>query len=307
MLVLLAEIARWCYWYPWRKFIQIIPLSLGYRLAYGAGFSMFFFARGKRARTYQGLKSAFPNATAKDLNRMVQQTFQNYALNSIEVFLYPKLNSEKIKSMVQYQGLDILDTALQQHRGVILAHGHFGNEEFLMPALGYTGYKLHQIGSRWQPPMLNEKGFGKLINRIRKKAFEKRIGYREQLPVTFHYIDKSLRSAVRVLQQNEVMLFAADGRESEQWLELEFLGRKALFSPGLARFARLTQVVVLPVFLVRKRNYQHQLIIEQPIEIEGKDDETVVKEFIKILETYIRRYPEQYAKVYWLTAPFFIK
>lgn len=267
---------------------------------------MYLLAHEKRAKTYRGLRYIYPHAASRDLNRMVRQTFQNYALNSIEVFYYPKLNPEKIKDMVQYQGLDILATALPQGHGVILTHGHFGNEEFLMPALGYAGYNLHQIGSRWQPPQITEKGWGKIVNRIRNKAFEKRIEYREQLPVTFHYIDKTLRSAIRVLQQNEVMLFAADGRESAEWLELEFLGQKALFSPGLARFARLTHAVVLPVFLVRKPNYQHQLIIEQPIDITEKDDETVIKEFVAILESYIRRYPEHYAKVYWLDSPFFV-
>ncbi|MFB3895968.1 MAG: lysophospholipid acyltransferase family protein [bacterium] len=304
--MLVSEIARWIYWYPWRVLVQLLPISISYRLANSAGYGMYLFARGRRARTYQGLKITFPDATARELHRMVRRTFQNYALNSIEVFYYPKLNPVKINTMVQYQGLDILDSALQQHRGVILAHGHFGNEEFLMPALGYAGYKLHQIGSRWQPPIVTDTGFGKLVNSIRNKAFEKRIGYREQLPVTFHYIDKTLRSAVRVLQQNEVVLFAVDGRESEQWLELEFLGRKAWFSPGLARFAKLTHAVVLPVFLLREPKYQHRLIIGKPIEIENKDDESIVKEFIAILESYVRRYPEHYAKVYWLHSPFFV-
>jgi lauroyl/myristoyl acyltransferase len=307
MVMLFEEIVRWFYWYPWRIIIQFLPLSISYRLAKGAGYGMFLFARGKRRRTLQGLTISFPNATPKELNRITRRTFQNYAMNSIEVFHYPKLNPEKIKTMVQYQGLENLETALLQHRGVILAHGHFGNEEFLMSALGYSGYKLHQIGSRWPPPQLNDIGKYKLINRIRKKAFDKRIGFRERLPVTFHYIDKSLRSAVRVLQQNEVMLFAADGRESDQWLELDFLGQKALFSPGLARFAKLTKAVVLPTFLVRGEDYRHHLIIKKPIEIESKDDGSIIKEFIGILESYVRRYPEQYAKVYWLTSPFFIK
>jgi KDO2-lipid IV(A) lauroyltransferase len=307
MFALFEEIARWIYWYPWRKIVQLIPLAISYRLAKFAGYALFWCSRGRKQRTYSGIHSAFPQTRPKELTRMVVQTFQNYAVNSIEVFHYPKLNPDKIKKMVHYEGLEKLDSALQQNKGVILAHGHFGNEEFLMPALGYAGYKLHQIGSRWEPQQINQHRFGKMLNLIRRKAFKRRIGYREQLPVTFHYIDKSLRSAVRVLQKNEVLLFAVDGRESDQWLELTFLGQKALFSPGLARFAKLTGAVVLPVFLIRDKDFSHRLMVENPMTIEEKDEPEIIQEFIALLEQYIRQYPDHYAKVYWLNPSFFIR
>ncbi|MCX7918313.1 MAG: hypothetical protein N3A72_01640 [bacterium] len=305
--LLVAEFARWIYWHPWRFFIQLIPTSWSYRLAVFAGRCHYWFAIGKRQRVLNGLKYFFPDANESILLRIVKNTFRNYALNSIEIFLYPKLDSKKINRMVHYIGLEKLDAALHQHRGVILAHGHFGNEEFLMPAIGYQGYKLHQIASRWNPPAVQDTFYGRIINAIRNRAFRYRIGYREQLPVTFHYIDKPLRGAVRAIQNNEVVLFAADGRESEQWLELDFLGQRARFSPGLARFAKLTGAIVLPVFLIREKDFRHRLIIEDQMEMNDKDDTTIMKEYIARLEKYIRQYPCHYAKVYWIEPSFFIQ
>ena len=306
MKQLIAEFARWIYWHPWRRLVQSVPLPLSYQLVRRAGYGKYLLTSGKRNRTYQGLQFIFPHAKNSELNRMVKKTFQNYAMNSIEVFHYPKLNLEKIKKMVQYEGLDKLDAALRQNKGVILAHGHFGNEEFLMPVIGYAGYKLNQIASRWEPPLIRNTFSGRIVNSIRRNAFKYRIGYREKLPVTFHYIDKTLRSAVRAMQNNEVLLFAADGRESDQWLELDFLGQRTRFSPGLARFAKLTGAIVLPVFLIRESDYRHRLIIEDQIEVNDKDEKTFMQEYIARLEKYIRMYPCHYAKVYWVEPSFFI-
>jgi KDO2-lipid IV(A) lauroyltransferase len=306
MKTLIQELARWAYWFPFRWLVERLPMGLTRRLAVFLARLSLLIPQGKFAKIHQGLKASFPEKSEAEIRALVHKTIENYYLNSSEVFLYPYLNRQKMEELIEYHGLEKIEAALKEGKGVILAHGHFGNEELLMPGIGYMGFKTHQLGSRWEPPA--HEGFGAaLVNKIRKSAWQRRIGYRETFPVTFHYVDHSPRSAIRCLQSGECLLLAVDGREGHQWLEMNFLGRKARFSPGLPKIARLSGAVVLPVFLQRISLTRHCLTVYDPIPVQNRSDEEIVGDFLKILEKNIQANPEQYAKVYYLVKDFFIE
>ena len=306
MKKLVGEIFRWFYWYPFRWVVEWIPIHSTYRLAVILSKISGILPQGKLFMIHQGIRKIFPDIPESEIQAIVHATLRNYYLNASEVFHYPQLNQNVMNQWITYEGLDKLDTALKSGKGVILAHGHFGNEELLMPGIGYQGYTTNQLGSRWEPPQ--ETGFASgFINSIRKKAFQKRIGYRETFPVTFHYVDQSLRSAIRAIKNNEVMLFAVDGREGNQWIPMDFLHQKANFSPGLPKLALMTGAIVLPVFLVRQPDFRHRLIIHDPIPTHGRTEEQILHDFLSLLEQSIRQNPEQYAKVFFLVQDFFLK
>ena len=302
---LIKELPRWVYWYPFRMIAERIPLRFTYPMVKLTARLGIFIPQGKFRKIHEGLEKSFPEKPEKEIRELVYKTFENYLLNACEAFWYPKLNKERMLKMVDYQGLEKIDVALKLGKGVIIAHGHFGNEELIMPAIGYMGYKAHQLASRWEP--ISEKGvLSGLINYIRTKAFEKRIKYRESFPVNFHYVDKTLRPAIRCLQDNEVLLFAVDGREGTKWEEIEFLGRRARFSPGIVNLARITGAVILPIFLVRQADCRHRLMVHDPIPLKPDDELWALHEFIGILEQYIRKNPEQYSKVYFVVSDVFV-
>ena len=293
---LIREIPRWVYWYPFRYYIQYLPRKTSYLCAKNIGLLSYFLQSKARYDIGKGLKLFLNSKTDREICKIVKNTFEEKAFSAIDTFYYPKLTKDNIDCIVQYNGLEHIDDARKLGKGVILMHGHFCNEEFLMPAMGHKGYPMNQIGSRWEPPPAK----GWIPNLIRKKAFQLRIGYREKFPVVFHYIDKSLRSAYRCLENNEVLLVAADGREGTKWHHVQFLGRTYSFSPGVFQIARRTGSTVLPTFLIREGNYYtFKIFVEKPFQV--VDDDTInIRNFIQILESYIKNYPWFYAKVFWL-------
>ena len=305
MNALIKEIPRWVYWYPFRMVADKVPLPMTYPLVKLTAQVGLYIPQRKFPRMYDGLRKSFPEFNNKDLRSVAYNTFQNYLLNASETFWYPKLNKKRMLKLVDFEGLEHIDQALKLGKGVILAHAHFGNEELLMPAIGYMGYTAHQLASRWEPEEYKGSLAG-LVNYIRQKAFQKRIGYRESFPVNFHYVDKGIRPAVRCLQENEILLFAVDGREGTKWMKVDFLGREAAFSPGLVTIAKLTGAVILPVFIVRQPDCRHRLKVHPPIQFNPEDEYAVLLEFVKILEGYIRKNPEQYSKVFFLVQDFFL-
>ncbi len=303
---LIQEFPRWMYWYPFRIVAQRIPLPLTYPMVKLTARVLFILPMGKFKKIHNGFKKSFPEKSEKELRKLTYLTFENYLLNACEAFWYPKLNKERMLRMVTYEGMEKIDAALKTGKGVILAHGHFGNEELLMPAIGYMGYTAHQLASRWEPPK-HEGLLEDIVNYIRGKAFEKRISYRESFPVNFHYVDKNLRPAIRCLKENEILLFAVDGREGTKWEIITFLNRKTRFSPGLVNLARLTGAVILPVFLIRLPDCNHKLIVHDPILYKPDDELSVFREFFALLETYIIKNPEQYGKVYFIVNDLFVE
>lgn len=303
---LLHEFLRWLYWYPFRMIAERIPLPMTYPLVKLTARILFLLPIGKFRKIHDGFKKSFPEKSEKELRKLTYLTFENYLLNACEAFWYPKLNKKRMLNMVTYEGLEKIDTALKLGKGVILAHGHFGNEELLMPAIGYMGYTAHQLASRWEPEQ-HEGLLAHVVNYIRGKAFEKRIRYRESFPVNFHYVDKTLRPAIRCLNANEILLFAVDGREGSKWEIIPFLNRKARFSPGLVNIAKITEAVILPVFLVRQPDCRHRLIIHDAISFNPSNELSAFCEFFTLLESYITKNPEQYGKVYFVINDLFVE
>jgi len=304
--VYIFELIRLLYWIPLRKLVQIAPIGFSYRIAGAAGRLLYAVSKGKRERLEKGFRFLFGEGDYRD---EIRKTFEIFALNSIEVFLYPTLSREKVMGMVEYEGLENIERALRKGRGAVLLHGHFGNEEFLMPAVGYLGYRVSQMASRWEPEI--KEGFlYRFPNMVRRYAFKMRIKYRESLPVNFIYVDKGIVGAYKALKSNELLLLAADGREGATEIEADFLGRKALYSQGPMRLALRTGAEVLPIYLVRLENHRHRLIIEKPLELEvtmdtKRDVKVNTQKFVSLLGEYVKSYPSHYAKLFWLDTKYF--
>lgn len=296
------EIMRWAYWGPVRLIVRFVPRSLSYRVAGLLGRVACLLSRG-RCAAMQGWM-----ATVTDAPVDGAEAYAQYFRNSIDTLLYGRLSPANIDDEVQYEGLEHLNAALAEGRGALVLYPHFGNEEFLMPALGHklAGTRVHQIASRWEPEYVKGHPF---VNAIRRHAWQMRIGTRESLPVGFVYIDGSVRDIYRLLKRNEVMLLAIDGREGSRWLEVPYLGRTAKISSGPMRLALSTGAPVLPAVIVRTGLWRHRLVIMPKLALEaGGGDEAVRAGTIaalKCLEPYIRQYPAQYAKFMMLDIDMF--
>jgi KDO2-lipid IV(A) lauroyltransferase len=83
---------------------------------------------------------------------------------------------------------------------------------------------------------------------------------------------------------------------------VDFFGRKACTTPGLALLALHTKAQVLPVFTRRLPDGKYLLKIGKKVEIvsSGNRDTDVLintQNFTKIIEEKIRQYPEQW---FWI-------
>lgn len=101
------------------------------------------------------------------------------------------------------------------------------------------------------------------------------------------------------LRQNAILSITADGKRGQKFIFRKWLGYDDFFATGIVSLARLSGAPILPVFCVREKPDHFRLIIEPAIRIEASGTsescaQSAFAEYLDLLESYVKKYPEQY-------------
>jgi KDO2-lipid IV(A) lauroyltransferase len=278
------------------KAIYLFSSMLGWRslTRFGGllGDVIYFASNKKREITGNELGlllgARFNERQIKDISK---RSFENYYKRQIETIFFGSLSKEMLEDMVSVKGLEHIDAALSNGKGVILLLSHFGSFLLPLPFLGYRGYKVNQItGKQIHGSIMAER-----IWEWRRKDAEK-------LPVRFKQVDKFLRPVYQALKDNEIIAIAFDGRDSTHWEVVDFLERRARFSTGPFELARRTGAVIIPTFIIRKSDDTHKIVFEPPFKLSSDEDTgralaADTENFTRIFSGYVSSYPCHFGMV----------
>jgi KDO2-lipid IV(A) lauroyltransferase len=115
--------------------------------------------------------------------------------------------------------------------------------------------------------------------------------------------EKAMRPIMRLLKKGETINLLID--QNVAWYDgvfVDFFGRQACATSGLALLALHTDAPVLPAFTSRLPDGKYLLEIGREVEIirSGNRDDDILfntMNFNKIIEQHVRRYPEQW---FWM-------
>ena len=303
MIEFFKDVLRWSYWYPFRFLVFRLPFKLIYVFGNLNGFFACGLLRAKRKIMKKELLNIFKGDIAlTDVRKILMKSFTMISKEKIEVLLFPRLNQKMIRRICLYDGLEILDKALKENKGAILLTAHFGNNRFIMPALGFLGYEVNQIGA---PPTV-WKELENNVSPMKARALELELKSERSLPARFIYYDKFMREAFQCLSRNEVLVIAADSVGKGKKIAVDFLHRTAHFSPGPFNLARKTGASILPVFVIRNHDNTQTIKFEKSLSLSNskdiqKDNKSNLRRFIQLLEHYVMKYPCHYLKhLYWV-------
>jgi KDO2-lipid IV(A) lauroyltransferase len=134
--------------------------------------------------------------------------------------------------------------------------------------------------------------------------------YREKAGYSGIDRDKSVRNALQCLKRNELLGILADVDTSIDGVFVDFFGRPAHTPYSPIAISLKTGAAILPTFIIRQPDDSHRAIVEAPLLLErsGNREQDLVfntQKFTKIIESYIRRYPEQWIWMHdrWKTPP----
>ena len=226
---------------------------------------------------------------------MIRRLFIKLGQTFLEVLYMPVLNRENVGRFVTVENRHYLEEALAQGRGAIFLSAHVGNWEWMGATFGLTGVPLASIIK----PQPNEQ-HTRVLNEYRQKA-----GIR-----IFNRGTTELVGVARALKQGYFVGFFADQDAGPGGLFIDFLGRLASTPRGPATFARRLKVPIIPVFIVRRPEGGHRILLQPSFTYEDTGDETadlynLTVRMTRIIEDVIRQYPDEWLwfQKRWNTKP----
>lgn len=247
----------------------------------------------RRSTALRNLELAFPEKTDAERAAIARGVFRTLGIVTAEFFDLPRLTRENIGDLVQAEGLEHCLNALARGRGVLMFGAHFGNWELEAVAVSLLVKPLVVI---YRP--LDNGIFDALAMNVRTATGNRTVAK-----------TKSMRTMLRNLHNNEILGILID--QNVDWYEgpfVEFFGKPACTSEGLALLALHTGAPVLPAYMVRLPDNRYRLVIGPEVELIHTGDRKAdiaanTQHFTKIIEESIRRHPDQWLWVHkrWKT------
>jgi len=278
------------------KVFAMMPRGLAHRAAQFLAWGGFHLAARQRRAGLHNLRMAFPETSEAERQEILLGSFRNLGRLLVEFTHFPELNRGNISQYVVHDGLDNYLEGLRRGRGVIFMTAHFGAWEMSSFAHALYGYPLKFVVRPIDNPRVEQ-----LISRYRILSGNVPIQRRS-----------AARDILKALRQNEAVgiLFDQNTTRSEG-VFAEFFGIPAATTPAIALFALRSGAAVIPGFLIWDESLKkHRLRLDPPVELIDTGDlsDDVLqntKHFNKILESYVRKYPDQWLWIHrrWKTRP----
>jgi len=268
-------------------FLHRLPSAWFYKLAaFIADVQHLFSFRDRRA-IQNNLKIICPPGA--DIPFLTREVFRNFGRYLIEFFQMKEMADETfIKNKVKISGIEHLREALDYGKGGIVLTAHIGNWELGAVLLSVMGYPIMAVALPHKERPVND-----LFN-----------AQRESKGVEVIPTNVALRRCIQQLRNNRFIALVADRDFGQSGVVMDFFGRKAMIPKGAALFAIKTGAPIIPTFLTRNNDGTfdmecRELIYppqEDPSMIKEESVLKVMRQYISVIESKIREYPEQ-----WLT------
>jgi len=273
----------------------ILPRTLALAAGRGLGLLAFRLDRKHRHIALDNLNIALgKERTERERRAIAMASFRHIGQVLADILKAAHYSREKILRLVTMEGRHHLESALAQGRGVLLFTAHFGNWEFGTAPLANIG-PLRVIARAMDNPLL-EKDLARL---------------RAKFGAGVIYKIGAAKPILKALGHNEIVAILIDQNVlRSQAVFVDFFGKTAGTTPGLAAFHLKTGAPLVPVFVYPAPRGRYIMKIQEPLVFPpgGPMEEDVLKITqicTKIIEHEIRRRPELWFWVHkrWNTRP----
>jgi KDO2-lipid IV(A) lauroyltransferase len=255
------------------------------------GWILYFLRPFKKSRAKKNIERVFQNSLTAHEKKILSVAYYSHVIVSIkEMILYAFISKQRLAKRVNIIGIEHLNKAFQQGKGVLVMTGHLGSWEFAplfsFPTLDFYKDRFY------------------CIRKSLRFAFLDQIFIRRFEEVGFQIINKNnaIRQVRKALQKQGIIFFPFDLRPSNKVnnsLPIDFFGQKTSTYTSLAYLAERCESPVISVTFYRLPNKDH--IIQFHPEMVAQADETYedklvhkTKMYNKRLEEMILLHPEQW-------------
>ncbi len=260
----------------------LLPIGFSYRIAEFLSYLQYLFAKKDRFAVTENLRLIYDGDIEK-ARKDSYEVFRSFGLYLVDFFRFSRLSREFIKRNVEIKGIENLNSALKENRGVIALTGHIGNWEMGGVVMAMLGYRISAVA---------------LVHSY-KRINDFFVRQREDKGLMVIPIGIATKRCISVLKKGGILALLGDRDFSDSGIPINFFGKETFIPKGPALFSLKLKSPIVPGFFIRKSRYRYELIFERPfhpIENDNPQDALVnlTKRALDVLERYIRLYPTQW-------------
>ena len=280
----------------WVKTVGLLPRPLARAKGIALGLIVYLVHRRLRRVGMRNLALAFPQMSKRERRCILRGEFVSLGRQLAEFCLFPRYTRENVSRTVIYEGFENFERAGARGKGVLFLTGHLGGWELSAFAHSLQGHPLSIVMRSLDNPYVD-----RLVQRYRTMHGNRAIDK-----------DDSARGLLSAMRAGETVGILMDTNMTPpQGVFVDFFGIPAYTTSGLARIALRTDAAVVPGFTVWNATLRKYILRFDPaVELirTGDDQADIVANtaiFTKVIEDYVRRYPDQWLWVHrrWKTRP----
>jgi lauroyl/myristoyl acyltransferase len=265
---------------------RLLPSSLRYSVA-GVGARVGFRLAGRTRRqaleNYAGI--LHQPESSPEVRRVAQEALVGYAKLMADFVLLPTLTTDKVREMVDWEGIDHIHQAREKGKGVIVVTPHFGNWDIAAAATTAVGLPLTAVTEHHGTSDLNR----------RVVAARERIG--------MHVVPLGItagKAVINALRRNELVALVCDLPPKEgRAVRVRICGQDALVPAGPALLALRSGAPVLPFVCRRLADDRYRVEVQPPLQFDpsgdkDRDVERLAQAIMDRFDPILRANPEQW-------------
>jgi KDO2-lipid IV(A) lauroyltransferase len=260
-------------------------------------------ADGRRA-AIANVERAFAGRLAPGAaRRVVRACYRAQTCEEVETYTFPALTRDGYRRLIDVEGREHLDAALEQGRGAIVFSYHYGSMCLAMIALAHLGYKVNVLARSIEE---DENPLQPAVRRYArgKVAALERVMER---PFIVTSAQGAMMKARRALKEGELLyiLLSVPPDLARRRARVRFLGQPAEVPLGAEFIAGATAAPLIPFVVQRQADGVRHLLRLGP-EVPGPDQgEGTMQRCIDEIERTVWAEPGQffmweYAASFWL-------
>jgi KDO2-lipid IV(A) lauroyltransferase len=280
----------------WVKTVGLLPRPLARAKGIALGLMVYVLHRRLRRVGMRNLALAFPEMPHGQRRRILRGVFVSLGRQLSEVCLFPHYTRENVSQVVIYDGFENYERAHARGKGVLFLTAHLGAWELSAFTHSLHGHPLAIVMRSLDNPRVDA-----LVQRYRTMHGNRTIDK-----------DDSVRGLLQSMRAGQTAGILMDTNMTPpQGVFVDFFGIPACTASGLARIALRTDAAVVPGFTLWDAKLRKYILrFDAAVELvrTGNDQADIVAntaKFTKIIEDYVRRYPDQWLWVHrrWKTRP----
>ncbi|MFH1282071.1 MAG: lysophospholipid acyltransferase family protein [bacterium] len=258
--------------------IRILPWGAAHSIGRMLGSVCFYLIPSRTKIAKENLSIAFSKKSKKEISDIVFKSWQNIGQTLIEFIKQIQLDKKNFSKYCSVEGLENIEKAVADRKGIICLGSHYFNWEIINLALSMLGYNIKAIARPLENPLLN-----KMVTDIRQYYKGEIIPHRQ-----------AIKEGIKHLKKNGLVGILID-QYYGSGVEVDFFSKKTFASPIIAALSNRVGSAVLPMRSFREKN---KLVIQiQPAVVFPFCED--VQEFYKvstqiltkIIEDWVREKP----------------